>query len=1028
MGATLYPEHGRQQEAWSAYLAWNNAIAEEYFKGKQADLPVYLDMESEVLERIGQSLTPPKQNPQETFINVVKATLNLEPKGRSTFSQHIQAKNKWKRKGRNEIPPFLGILSFLSLVAETMRSDEQYSASNYTDRLCNLLAMSDKHRQRVKNDFRKQLTPLWNELNIWLLDNEGSLGLPTAYPFDSRVHVGIPISQALVREHDRQCFKHFFSEYRLDPGQHLPVLDMVDLLSEWISNPHSNISSSLKNLLKDRSLKERIGSIACQELEAWKGDLDETNSSSSNRASLYLAGVVRSQPIPRLVLQIYVNTAQSAPPGKYEDTTTSDTYLLRASDESRVSLSPPPSVPNTLITNLEIRNQDGFTLHHKPRRIVPLKLDKTSQIYVESSRTELNDIHMLLVHDTLAESAISHLNNIALEDFRVWKSNMQGLPEDWILITNVSIINIIDPRNDDLAILTPRGRYQVTLLGGFSLPGRKVYDVKNPPAIRLAAPYEESLALSIESKRTLASSKSLKVKRDLIDTVETIELGEFNLVEGDYLIQLLSTSKSSKILSTTNLRLRSSSYPRRLSKDQNNLHHDPANNPIDTLSASEIVIPSGGIIRGASIPNSQARQLLDLDQTHQGERSTNWGSPNDDHDDPPLITSSSVVAPNCLLTGAHYWLLEEQSLRQKFVLGVCKHCKLEKWYLGIRKYKPRSHKAIKGCTVMTKPKVISTDTLIANGDHPYLTMDNLLDAITFAQKGSWSEFQHLASQINDAPWFPLESARMLSALGHIEVALNPRTLRPSEWAISPSTLSTLPDSTDAILCGARWPELLERINEDTEAIGGSTKLIENGVGPKTFVVQHLTLQELRLVAESTGAALQMKLALTESASIKLAQQLPSLNDIAKVLPTTSLSEHRVELFDTSRGSWKSTDDAHVPGAYRITTNPWTFAWRSKLDKELRVGNSRIVKYLAGADMEQALLTYDQANKRLIVPFGAPLPGLYERAVVLCSGFLPNNDKNKLYYESVPECIADAILKRMNIFVNPQRQEPSHGSD
>lgn len=1009
---------------WESYLVWNEAIAEEYFTGKWSGSPVYLDLEPSILDRIGQSLDLGDESPQDNFVNTVAVTLQLNPSKRhlATFHQHIKAMNDWKENGRIGPPPFLGILGFLSWVAETMKSDERYNATNYTDRLCNLLVVYEsKARERIKRYFRKQTPCLWNELNTWLEDHEGSLGLPTAYPFDSRVYVGIPISQALVREHDRQSLKKLFHEYRLEPNQRLPISDMVDLLEEAINDLYINFSSSLRSLWKSNS--RRIANIACLELESWGGNTSTDTIGSSNKsAPLTLVGIFKPQPIPRLVLGLYVKTTYGSPFGKYYGIDKSDIYVLGPSQQQPWSgLSPSPSVADALNTNLKLYNEDGYLLQHKPRRIVPLKLDETSRVCIESSRTELNAMYILLVHNTIVDTVRSYLNKITLGNFRVWGNDLQGLPEDWILITNVSVIDVINPENYDIAILTPRGKSSLTVAGGYALPGKNTYDVKKPPMIRVAAPYEDSVQLSIIRTRPLKSSEFSDLEPDLSTNSTILDTSEFNLVEGDYRIELLN--KKGKQISYAQFRLRSSSYPRKLPDDQLGLHYDILDDDIAALSACEIYELSQTCIRGAIVPSESRRSILDNASDDKGEMLTNMGNPSEDHDDHPSSTSSSTDSPNCLLTGAHYWLIEEQSPQQRSALGTCKYCGYEKLFIATKKRLPYLTRNLPETVTNYQPPNLSQ----TNGGKPSLIIDDLLDALTFAQKGSWSEFYSLAIQINDAPWFPIESARLLSSLGHIDLAFEPFTLRPESWAISPPTLAFIPNDNKAILCGARWPELIQRIHDDAEAIGGKIETIRNKESSEIIRIRNLDITELKDVIKSTGEHLNIQLGLTESAGSKLAHLLPSLNDIAKVLPVASLSGHRIERFDLNSAKWKSSDDETIPGAYRITTNPWSFAWRSKLDKKLRAGDSRLVKYLAATEMKRTLLYYDRTRKRLVAPLGAALPGLYERAVVLCSGIPPSIHMNKLCYESIPYDVAEAIMRRLNTTIsfvsNKENEKP-----
>ena len=184
--------------------------------------------------------------------------------------------------------------------------------------------------------------------------------------------------------------------------------------------------------------------------------------------------------------------------------------------------------------------------------------------------------------------------------------------------------------------------------------------------------------------------------------------------------------------------------------------------------------------------------------------------------------------------------------------------------------------------------------------------------------------------------------------------------------------------------------------------------------PTTVLIRGLDVQDLRLVAASVRDASSFSVAVTDSAGVQLVKQLPTLGALAGSLPTTPWLDAPSEIFDVSIGRWRSVDHPTLPGAYRVGTRPWTFAWRSAVDGQLRVGDSRIVKHLAGAALGRSLLSYDPASKRLTTPLGAALPGLYERAAVLCSGLPPTRRAGSVCYELVPESVADAIATRMHL--------------
>ena len=762
MNLSILNHQQDNRAAWATYMAWNDAVAEEYFTGRWAGAPVYMDMEPDVLSRLGRHLTPPAEEPEEAFVDSVAATMQRNAGGRRAFSRHVESVKAWRRDGRTGPPPCLAVLGLLSLIAEAMRSDDQYRATNYTDRLCDRLAIhDDRARERLKRDFREQTHILWNELNTWLDDHDGSLGLPTAYAFDYRVHVGIPISQALVREHDRLRLKQLFTAYRLSPGQRLPVPDMLGLLEDWAVGP--DVSASFRALWGDRALRERIAAIACVELEAWEGGFAEEDERASDpSAPLVFVGVVRSHPVPRLVLELRVRAAQGAPSGSYRRTDPSGIeYTLAPCEQPQwLQLTPPPSTADVLLATLKIVDGDGFTLQREPRRLVTLKLDETDRLCVEVPRVELNETYLILAHRTIAESVTSYLSIVARDGFSIQgSSQLGGLPEDWVAITGVSIVDVVDPGDDDLASLTPMARTQLTLAGGFALPGRSVWHVTAPPELRVAAPYEDSVHVSIVPTHTLEAEDSDVVTIEAIGAVGAFDMRSLGIAEGDYRVNLRRGAQArGALLSTASLRLRSSGHPRPAPPDVAELHHDLANVDLAALSAHDASLGNGQTVRGARIPIVAAAPSASV--AVRDGRLDSWGDPNDDHDDPPMPTAASVAAPDCLLTGAHHSMLEPGRGR---VLGTCKYCGLEKWHGEPRPLRDRSVEPEQTDQTEEAQAEPLLRPINPDGDRP--TADDLLDALTFAQRGSWPSFHRLASQVDDAPWFPVESARLLSALG-----------------------------------------------------------------------------------------------------------------------------------------------------------------------------------------------------------------------------------------------------------------------
>src|SRR5690606_6379868 len=116
-------------------------------------------------------------------------------------------------------------------------------ANNYFGRLRKLLRWTDSDAP-LDHAYRRVAERYWGELNGWLVQTGGERGTPTAFSLAHR-HVGLSVSQALVRGADRERFKDFFQLFGFAPGSHVAPSDLVPLLDSWIKQPQSPVTASL---------------------------------------------------------------------------------------------------------------------------------------------------------------------------------------------------------------------------------------------------------------------------------------------------------------------------------------------------------------------------------------------------------------------------------------------------------------------------------------------------------------------------------------------------------------------------------------------------------------------------------------------------------------------------------------------------------------------------------------------------------------------------------------------------------------
>src|SRR5262249_49144744 len=137
--------------------------------------------------------------------------------------------------------------------------------------------------------------------------------------------------------------------------------------------------------------------------------------------------------------------------------------------------------------------------------------------------------------------------------------------------------------------------------------------------------------------------------------------------------------------------------------------------------------------------------------------------------------------------------------------------------------------------------------------------------------------------------------------------------------------------------------------------------------------------------------------------------------IGKALPRSSLPSRDIEAFEMQSARWREASSITRPGAYRTRTRGMTYLYvgHAELSNRIgRVGDARIVKHLAALDAQASLVSYSVPARSITVPLGSELPGLLERAAVLCSGRPPVKVNGQRRYEGVPEDVARVIWARL----------------
>ena len=1029
---------------WNRYERLNIAIAEEVFGENAAGRPVYLDLEPDVLARIAERMAEsPATEPDALLCEVVKATLPPPDGAEGLFSAHTARAVLWELEGSSNPPPCIGVLAMLSLVAEHMKHTEEFAGSNYYGRLLQALEIDGEWRDRVARDFRRETPLLWNTLNRWLEDSNGRRGLPTAIVFDRRRFIGLPLSQALVRAQDRTKLPVLFAQFGLQSGQRISVRAMQELLTEWI--PDSQVTQSLKRLWSKQSNRERISEVVCAELEGWDGALPIELRPAEHKLddNLFLAAELRAYPRPAIELLLvarHIGQGAGRSVALSADVSGSAmTALGRLGD--RMHLHPIPgtswesvepsqlvSYPELLIANVSLEVSEGGTrVTRRAKRLVLLKRYEADHLFIEARRAELLETYLILVVSELTGSVRGMLQSNARRGWHeLSHETLPGLPLGWTAFQNVQLERIAGVAMDDLAPLQPIARTHLALGGGLPLPGMNVWHSDRLPELRVVVDeHNETDVAHVRAvpSRYLDGREGVDVPLGKVEGAGVVDLsGVLELRDGDFRIVVVCPPKD-RTLATAGLRARSGSWPRRLDEGEDTrIGHVLLNGRWLTPFAGGVVDdPQSTKIRGALVENApqpatveRAAGRLPLPMRPgmlvEEVEQDGWDSVE------TAMEGAVEELPVCFTRAYHHWLCAERQGREP-VYSICKDCGREKWWKLKRKRQSRGsardvgrHDGVRGAS---RHRALPEIPESGEAD-----LELVLDALSYARTGSWRSLRAVTAPIDDAPWFAYEAARRLEALGHIQLEIDRRNLAPRRWCIAPPTVVE-PESGPCFLAGSRSNRLVRAVAEVVSGeLAGDVCVVRQPDGPDVVEIHGLGSDELTLLVDEINEYRGQELGLSIRPASRIAALLPPLSAIRMSLPELTTSAGRLDRLDLDSGRWVPVDRMDRAGAYRLRSRPWVYAVVPTTDAGARhtvIADVRLAKHLAARDASLALVGYDEPCHTLLASAGAPLPGLLERAAVLCSGRLPTRRPDgTLAYERVPLEIAEAIWKACTI--------------
>lgn len=281
--------------------------------------------------------------------------------------------------------------------------------------------------------------------------------------------------------------------------------------------------------------------------------------------------------------------------------------------------------------------------------------------------------------------------------------------------------------------------------------------------------------------------------------------------------------------------------------------------------------------------------------------------------------------------------------------------------------------------------------------------------LSAVRSGSWEQFRQIVREIWGASGPPPRSvARRLQLLGHIERSKD-------RWSIAPAVLVRTPSDSEFVLCGQRSMHLLNVLSSRATVRQSSQP---NGDGPSRVVVQ---TDDVTALAQELQYRTGVPIAI--SSAEKIARLLPpidawqaQLESVKGVVPARFSRCQRFNVIDFVDAPF----DESRSGFYRFwqTHDPEHPAFEGYWDADRGVwyrGDWYGLRFLAQrANGSPAHALYDPASRMLKLPELVRPPDLYERALTLSGGWLPERRQSWLVYRDVSQEIVQLLRGALNL--------------
>lgn len=980
----------------------NEALARAFFGGRFQGRPVFLTLDNQGRTEVAKCLRVDFDDFESRCCEMVGRNLCT---GDNPYREIVASAREWEKAGQPGFPPFIAVLFALSHAAELMGEKDEFAQNNYYVRLAQVLgfprAPLAKHA--------KSTDVLWRLLAGWLEEQDYERGRPTASSIGNWKYVGKAMSQAIVRANDRHQFHDLFEKYGFSSGDRSAPDQLLIYLADWMTT--SRPSSRLKSAWGKLELRNRIAEVAASELEEWEGAA--VGGASEGRPAIQsglilLATIVPSFPTSRLSLALGQARELSAAIEGLKDATGNTYTLSNEQYGSFATLSPSPlgKGARALANNVSLQSSHA-SLGWRSSLVIPLASSGDGPYWTEVRRVSRHETHMLLVKrkKTIVDELGLILTLFSTGEASVaTSSDLPGLPDGWLLYRDVCITASSFEASDDLQVLVPNSDGQgFAFKGGMQL-GRGIYHSADPPGVLFLAKASPS-----EVRVSRPGPAGQVVVQEHASRGPTCNVQMNGLGDGTFTLSGAAGKKPSSC--QVLLRSAARARPNPLQNAERLVHAsifsaspaDEVKSPAhveglaiaceeENLGALEVGLASYTTHNVKACPEDRSQELEDAVDEVAIEK---------------LPSSES-----CASRGYHYWICAYRKTKVSLstpLRQVCRDCGRSVLIAQRGKKQPKRRGQAPSVPTPRPKPVKRLDTNLLNRQ-ALVDHDLMLDALGYLGQGSWRRFEGLLASHETAPWYSVELARDLSALGHLDIRYRHGSHGVLSWSV-PATCIGFASREAGYLSGFRSLPLLEEIQNAIERAGGRYIKVSSTRGPKAIRIAGIDPAGVRAALQDVQGPLGRAPLVTENVPARLAMACLQVAGLGAALAPASAGSNlrNLQRFDVETARWRTVDEIRGEGAYRFNHAGRTYLYRSK-DGRDAVGPHQLVKLLAARAVGRHLHGYDQESRCFVSTRGAEPVGLLERALVAASGELPTTNEHGLTsYRQVEPEVGAAIL-------------------